>query len=147
MERSREPTPHQVLQILYYKNDIWLKNAQGEENRPLGIFMDKESEFLSFHTIYCGQTRADYKERTTPVSGWGETILNDLPVAVFDLDAVVITCAERWRQIQGIRLLNSRTVGDVHESCGNKSKLYCIIHNEWFEKHDKPTFRLTYYRK
>ena len=41
--------------------------APGEGNRPLGIFMDKESEFLSFPTIYCGQTRADNKERTTPV--------------------------------------------------------------------------------
>ena len=26
--------------------------APGEENRPLVIFMDKESEFLSFSTIY-----------------------------------------------------------------------------------------------
>ena len=41
--------------------------APDEGNRPLGIFMDKESEFLSFPTIYCGQTRADNKERTTPV--------------------------------------------------------------------------------
>lgn len=41
--------------------------APGEGNRPLGIFMDKESEFLSFPSIYCGQTRADNKERTTPV--------------------------------------------------------------------------------
>ena len=41
--------------------------APGEGNGPLGIFMDKESEFLSFPTIYCGQTRADNKERTTPV--------------------------------------------------------------------------------
>ena len=41
--------------------------APGEGNRPLGIFMDKESEFLSFPTIYCGQTRAENKERTIPV--------------------------------------------------------------------------------
>ena len=41
--------------------------APGEGNGPLGIFMDKESEFLSFPTIYSGQTRADNKERTTPV--------------------------------------------------------------------------------
>ena len=41
--------------------------APGERNRPLGIFMDKESEFLSFPTIYCGQARADNMERTTPV--------------------------------------------------------------------------------
>jgi len=49
----------------------------GGENRPLGvgIFMDRESEFLSFPTIYCGQPSADNKERTTPVSGLEETIL------------------------------------------------------------------------
>ena len=29
--------------------------------------MDKESEFLSFPTIYCEQTRADNEERTTKV--------------------------------------------------------------------------------
>ena len=29
--------------------------------------MDKQSEFLSFPTIYCGKTRVDNKERTTPV--------------------------------------------------------------------------------
>jgi len=49
--------------------------APGEGNRPLCIFMDKESEFLSFPTIYCEQTRAYNKERTTPVSGLEETIL------------------------------------------------------------------------
>ena len=34
--------------------------ASGEGNSPLGIFMDKESEFLSFPTIYCGQTRPKF---------------------------------------------------------------------------------------
>ena len=29
--------------------------APGEENKPLGIFMDKDSEFLSFPAIYCGK--------------------------------------------------------------------------------------------
>ena len=29
--------------------------------------MDKQSEFLSFPTIYCAKTRVDNKERTTPV--------------------------------------------------------------------------------
>ena len=41
--------------------------APGEGNRPLGIFMDKDSEFLLFPTIYCGKTRADNKDRITPV--------------------------------------------------------------------------------
>ena len=34
--------------------------ASGEGNKPLGIFMDKDS-------IYCGKTRTDNKDRTTPV--------------------------------------------------------------------------------
>ena len=52
--------------------------AQSEGNRPLDtcIFMDKESEFLSFPLIYCGQTSADTKERTTPVSGLGKLFHN-----------------------------------------------------------------------
>ena len=29
--------------------------------------MGKDSEFLSFPTIYCGKTRADNKDRMTPV--------------------------------------------------------------------------------
>ena len=41
--------------------------APGEGNKPLGIFMAKDSEFLSFPTIYCGKARADNKDRTTPV--------------------------------------------------------------------------------
>ena len=39
----------------------------GEGNKRLGIFMDKYSKFLSFPTIYCGKTRPDNKERTSPV--------------------------------------------------------------------------------
>ena len=41
--------------------------APGEGNKPLGIFMDKDSEFLSFPTIYSGKTQPDNKGRTTPV--------------------------------------------------------------------------------
>ena len=41
--------------------------APGEGNKPLGIFMDKDSEFLSFPTIYCGKTQPGNKGRTTPV--------------------------------------------------------------------------------
>lgn len=36
--------------------------APGEGNKPLGIFMDKDSEFLSFPTIFCGKCRADNKK-------------------------------------------------------------------------------------
>ena len=56
----------QVSQIPYYKrchrypiNKITF--APGEGNKPLGIFMDKGSEFLSFPTIYCAKTRPDNK--------------------------------------------------------------------------------------
>ena len=39
----------------------------GEGNRPLGIFMDKDSEYLSFPIIYCGKRQADNSERFVPV--------------------------------------------------------------------------------
>ncbi len=41
--------------------------APGEGNRLLGIFTDKDSEFLSFPTIYCGKRQADNSERLVPV--------------------------------------------------------------------------------
>ena len=42
--------------------------APGDGNKPLGIFMDKDSEFLSLPTIFCGKRRAYYKKRKVPVS-------------------------------------------------------------------------------
>ena len=47
--------------------DRILSFASGEGNRPLGIFMDKDSEFLSFPTIYCGKRQPDNSERLVPV--------------------------------------------------------------------------------
>ncbi len=41
--------------------------APREGNRPLGIFMDKNSEFLSFSTIYCSKYQPDNSERLVPV--------------------------------------------------------------------------------
>ena len=41
--------------------------APGEGNKPLGIFMDKDSEYLSFPTIFCGKRRPDNSERKVPV--------------------------------------------------------------------------------
>ena len=61
MRQSKEPTPRQVLQEPDMTENV-VSFVPGEGNRPLGIFMDKESEFLSFPTIYCGHTRADNKE-------------------------------------------------------------------------------------
>ncbi|XP_078383840.1 uncharacterized protein LOC144666317 [Oculina patagonica] len=42
--------------------------APGEGNKPLGIFMDKDSEYLSFPTIFCGKRRPDNNERKVPVT-------------------------------------------------------------------------------
>ena len=42
--------------------------APGEGNRPLGIFMDKDSEYLSFPRIFCGKQRPANDERKVPVS-------------------------------------------------------------------------------
>lgn len=49
-------------------SDNILSFAPGEGNKPLGLFMDKDSEFLSFPTIFCGKRRTDNKDRKTPVS-------------------------------------------------------------------------------
>ena len=46
--------------------DRILSFAPGEGNRPLGIFMDKDSEFVSFPTI-CGKCQANNSERLVPV--------------------------------------------------------------------------------
>ena len=50
MRQSREPTPRQVLQEPDMTENV-VSFVPGEGNRPLGIFMDKESEFPSFATI------------------------------------------------------------------------------------------------
>ena len=42
--------------------------APGEGNKPLGIFLDKDSEYLSFPSIFCGKRRPDNNERKVPVS-------------------------------------------------------------------------------
>ena len=42
--------------------------ALGEGKKPLGIFMDKDSEYLSFPTIFCGKRRPGNNQRKVPVS-------------------------------------------------------------------------------
>ena len=65
--------PSGVMDTLLQEPDVTqdgdriLSFAPGEGNRPLGIFMDKDSEYLSFPTIYCGQRQADNSERFVPV--------------------------------------------------------------------------------
>ena len=48
--------------------DKILSSVPGEGNKPLGIFMDKDSEFLSFPTIFCGKRRTDNKDGKIPLS-------------------------------------------------------------------------------
>ena len=50
----------------YDKNAI-LSVAPGEGQRPLSIFKDPDSEYLSFPTLFCGQKRMDNSERHVPV--------------------------------------------------------------------------------
>jgi len=42
--------------------------APGEGDKPLGIFMDKDSEYLSFPALFCGKRRPDNNERKVPVT-------------------------------------------------------------------------------
>ena len=65
--------PSDVMDTLLQEPDITqdgdriISFAPGEGNRPLGIFMDRDSEYLSFPTIYCGKRQADNSERVVPV--------------------------------------------------------------------------------
>ena len=65
--------PSGVMDTLLQEPDITqdgdriISFAPGEGNRPLGIFMDKDSEYLSFPTIYCGKRQDDNSERLAPV--------------------------------------------------------------------------------
>lgn len=44
-----------------------LSLAPGENQTPLGLFQDYNSEFMAFPTIYCGQVRPDNSNRSVPV--------------------------------------------------------------------------------
>ena len=41
--------------------------APGENQRPLSIYQDTDSEYFCFPTIFCGQRRPENNERLTPV--------------------------------------------------------------------------------
>ena len=47
--------------------DSIISFAPAQGNQPLGIFVDKESEFLSFPTIHCGKRRPDNRDCQVPV--------------------------------------------------------------------------------
>ena len=65
--------PSGVMDTLLQEPDITqdgdriISFAPGEGNRPLGIFMDKDSEYLSFPSIYCGKRQTENSERRVPV--------------------------------------------------------------------------------
>jgi endonuclease/exonuclease/phosphatase (EEP) superfamily protein YafD len=95
--------------------------APGEGNRPLGIFIDKDSEFLSFPTIYCGKRQADNSERLVPVHystlcKWelrskDRRVAQSVPNIFYKLKKLQI------RQIQGSASLSLR-------KCKTKGKTY-----------------------
>lgn len=41
--------------------------APGEGQVPLGLYQDKNAEYIAFPSIYCGQKRPENKDRQTPV--------------------------------------------------------------------------------
>ena len=47
--------------------DHILSFAPGEGNQPLGLFTDKDSEYLAFPTIFCGKRRVDNEDKPVPV--------------------------------------------------------------------------------
>ena len=57
-----------VLQPLDFReyNQV-LSLAPGENQSPLGLFQDMNSEYLAFPTLYCGETRPDNSMRSVPV--------------------------------------------------------------------------------
>ena len=95
--------------------------APGEGNRPLGIFIDKDAEFLSFPTIYCGKRQADNSERLVPVHysticKWelrsrDRRVAQSVPNIFYKLKKLQI------RQIQGSASLSLR-------KCKTKGKTY-----------------------
>ncbi|CAB3987819.1 ATP-dependent DNA helicase PIF1 [Paramuricea clavata] len=95
--------------------------APGEGNRPLGLFTDKDSEFLSFPTIYCGKRQADNSERLVPVHystlcKWelrskDRRVAQSVPNIFYKLKKLQI------RQIQGSASLSLR-------KCKTKGKTY-----------------------
>jgi hypothetical protein len=83
----------------------------GEGNRPPGLFIDKDSEFLSFPTIYCGKRRTDNSERLVPVHYSTICKWESVPNTFYKLKKLQI------KQIQGSASLSLR-------KCKTKGKTY-----------------------
>ena len=139
--------------------------APGEGNRLLCIFTDKDSEFLSFSTIYCGKRQADNSERLVPVHystmcKWelrskDRRVAQSVPNIFYKLKKLQI------RQIQGSASLSLRkcktkgktyTAGDLKsESCVEKlinlDKGFRVLRNlrrspPYFERCKKDLFAI-----
>ena len=119
--------PSGVMDTLLQEPDITqdgdkiISFSPGEGNRPLGIFIDKDAEFLSFPTIYCGKRQADNSERLVPVHysticKWelrsqDRRVAQSVPNIFYKLKKLQI------RQIQGSASLSLR-------KCKTKGKTY-----------------------
>ena len=127
--------PSGVIDTLLQEPDITqdgdriLSFAPGEENRPLGIFMDKDSQYLSFPTIYCGKRQTDNSERLLPVHystmcKWelrskDRRVAQSVPNIFYKLKKLQI------RQIQGsanLSLRKCKTKGKTYAAGDLKSK-------------------------
>ena len=114
----RSPTTIAQLTETFHGN---ISVGPGEGNRPLGTFTDKDSEFLSFPTIYCGKCQADNNERLVPVHystmcKWelrskDRRVAQSVPNIFYKLKKLQI------RQIQGSASLSLR-------KCKTKGKTY-----------------------
>ena len=163
--------PSGVMDTLLQEPDIAqdadriISFAPGEGNRPLGIFMDKDSEFLSFPTIYCGKRQADNSERLVPVHystlcNWelrrkNRRVAQCVPNIFYKLKKLQI------RQIQGSASLSLRkcktkgktyTAGDLKSECSvnkliNLDEGFRVLRNlrdspPYFEKCKKDLFAM-----
>ena len=119
--------PSSVVDTLLEEPDITqdgdriIRFVPGERNRPLGIFMDKDSEYLSFPNIYCGKRQADNSERLIPVHystmcKW-ELQSKDRRVAQSVSNIFYKLKKLQIRQIQGSASLSLR-------KCKTKGKIY-----------------------
>ena len=63
-----EECPAGVMDTLLVEPDVSqdydniISFAPGEGNRPLGLFVDQNSEYLSFPSIFCGKKRSDKRQ-------------------------------------------------------------------------------------
>ena len=59
------------------ERDLIYSYAPAENNTPVSIFVEKNSEELSYSGIFCGQARAPNNQRSVPVT-YGEIVKSEL---------------------------------------------------------------------